>query len=195
MWGFKKHFIPVAEAALAVYYAANKQTERQDLTTMPPFEQFVEFANNHALLSVGVVGSALLLIFTEIQKKARAISDISPQAAVAIMNQKAKVLDLRSPELFQRGHLVGAKNVLPSDLSPDSAAVSNLGDQPVLFVCDTGMQSSKLAATLRKKAGLNSFSLKGGLSAWQQENLPLVGGKKEKLPKSKRKKDKQVKDK
>ncbi len=162
---------------------------------MPSFEQFVEFANNHPLLSVGVIGSALLLIFTEIQKKARAISDISPQTAVAIMNQKAKVLDLRTPEVFQRGHLVGAKNVLPSDVSAGSAAVSGLGEQPVLFVCDTGMQSSKLAATLRKSAGLNSFSLKGGVAAWQAENLPLVGGKKEKLPKSKRKKDKSAKDK
>jgi rhodanese-related sulfurtransferase len=43
-----------------------------------------------------------------------------------------------------------------------------------LLVCDSGARSAALVAQLRKQGLENVFSLKGGLAAWQQENLPVV---------------------
>jgi rhodanese-related sulfurtransferase len=43
-----------------------------------------------------------------------------------------------------------------------------------LLVCDNGARSAECAAKLRKDGIENVYSLKGGVSAWQQENLPIV---------------------
>ena len=157
---------------------------------MPPIEQFAEFAGNHVLLTTGLIGSLMLLIFTEIQRKTRALTDVPPQTAVALMNNDAKVIDVRSAERFKAGHLVGAENLDASALAPDSAKLKALAGKPVLIVCDNGINSGKLAASLRKAGAETVFSLKGGLAAWRQENLPLIAPRKEKLSKAERKKSK-----
>ena len=43
-----------------------------------------------------------------------------------------------------------------------------------LTVCTNGATSGKAAALLRKAGYPTVFSLKGGLSGWRSENLPLV---------------------
>ena len=43
-----------------------------------------------------------------------------------------------------------------------------------LTVCTNGASSGKAATLLRKAGYPTVFSLKGGLSGWRAENLPLV---------------------
>ena len=44
----------------------------------------------------------------------------------------------------------------------------------VILVCDNGTNSSRCTDQLRQEGFESVFSLQGGLSAWQQENLPVV---------------------
>ena len=46
-----------------------------------------------------------------------------------------------------------------------------------MLVCDNGSASGRLAQELRKKGSEQVFSLKGGLSAWQRDNLPVIVGR------------------
>ncbi|MDH4073129.1 MAG: rhodanese-like domain-containing protein [Gammaproteobacteria bacterium] len=50
----------------------------------------------------------------------------------------------------------------------------------MLTVCDAGLSSSRAASSLRKLGFESVYSLKGGITAWTQANLPLVTGKKTK---------------
>jgi len=50
----------------------------------------------------------------------------------------------------------------------------------VITCCDTGLSGGAAARELSRLGFAKVFNLRGGLSAWQKENLPLVrgGGKK-----------------
>lgn len=143
-------------------------------------ERYLEFAGNHPLLVSALLASFFLLIFTELRRKARGLTSVEPQEAVKLINADAVVIDLRSPEAFARGHIVNAKNIPFEDLPANKEKIARYAKNPIVAVCDAGITSSKVVESLRKTGLDNVYGLKGGITAWTQANLPLVGGKKTK---------------
>ena len=141
---------------------------------------YLEFAGNHPLLVSALLLSFFFLMYTELQRKARGMSTVEPQAAVKLINSDAVVIDLRSAEAFARGHIVNAKNVPFEDLSANKDKITKYAKKPIIAVCDAGMTSGKVVDSLRKSGLENVYGLKGGINAWTQANLPLVTGKKTK---------------
>jgi rhodanese-related sulfurtransferase len=143
-------------------------------------ERYLEFVGNHTLLVGALVFTFFLLLFTELRRKALGVTNIEPQDAVKLINNDAVVIDLRSAEAFARGHIVHAKNIPFDELSARGDALEKYKAKPIVTVCDAGMTSGK-AVQLLKKAGVNDvYSLRGGIAAWTQANLPLVTSKKTK---------------
>lgn len=143
-------------------------------------DTYLEFAGNHPLLVSALVLSFFVLIYTELQRKARGLVNVEPQDAVRLINSDAVVIDLRSPEAFARGHIVNAKNMPYEDLSANTDKIAKYAKKAIVAVCDAGMTSSKVVDSLRKTGLENVYGLKGGINAWTQANLPLVTGKKTK---------------
>ena len=141
---------------------------------------YLEFAGNHPLLVSALVFSFFVLIFTELQRKARGMVNVDPQDAVRLINSDAVVIDLRSPEAFARGHIVNAKNMPYEDLQANMDKIAKYAKKVIVAVCDAGMTSTKVVDSLRKTGIENVYGLKGGINAWTQANLPLVTGKKTK---------------
>ncbi len=141
---------------------------------------YLEFAGNHPLLVSALVFSFFVLIFTEMQRRARGLTNLEPQDAVRLINADAVVIDLRSAEAFARGHIVNAKNIPFEDLPANKDKISKYAKKPLVAVCDAGMTSSKVVESMRKTGVENVYGLKGGITAWTQANLPLVTGKKTK---------------
>lgn len=141
-------------------------------------EQYLEFASNHTLLVAGLLLSFFVLVFTELQRKARGISTVEPPEAVKLINADAMVVDLRSPEAFARGHIVNAKNIPQDELAAHEGKLKEAGDRPIVAVCDAGMTSTRVVDRLRKAGMDNVYGLRGGMNAWSQASLPVVGGKK-----------------
>lgn len=140
-------------------------------------EKFIEFAANHPYLILAAVGLLMLIIVNEIRLHQQGGSGVSPAQLVALINQGAVVLDVRSAELFAKGHIVDATN-MPADNLPDGIdKIKKAKKKPVITCCDAGVASSRAATVLRKAGYENVFALKGGLQAWQRENLPTVTGK------------------
>ncbi|HZW59006.1 MAG TPA: rhodanese-like domain-containing protein [Woeseiaceae bacterium] len=141
-------------------------------------DTYLEFAANHMLLVSALAASLFLLVFTELRRKAQGMTSIEPQDAVRLINADAVVIDLRKSEAFARGHIVNAKNIPHDELTAHEEKLKKYRTQPVVTVCDAGATSARAAETLRK-AGLESvYTLRGGINAWTQANLPLVGSKK-----------------
>ncbi len=141
-------------------------------------DRYLEFAANHPLLVSGLILSFFFLVFTELRRKASGLISVEPQEAVRLINGDAAVVDLRNAEAFSRAHIVNAKNVPFDELSAHQDKLEKLKGKPIVAVCDAGMTSTKLADRLRKEGVDNVYSLRGGMNAWSQAGLPVVGGKK-----------------
>ncbi len=143
-------------------------------------DTYLEFAGNHPLLVGALVFSFFVLIFTELQRRTRGLTNLEPQDAVRLINADAVVIDLRSAEAFARGHIVNAKNIPFEDLPANKDKIRKYAKKPLVAVCDAGVTSSKVVESMRKTGVENVYGLKGGITAWTQANLPLVTGKKTK---------------
>ncbi len=136
--------------------------------------QLAEFASNHPLLVLGLMGAVFALLAYEIRLKSQGLTSVGIPDAVRLMNKGAVIVDVRPPEEFAAGHVVNARNVPLASIQSSDDPLKKQRKRTLLTVCDTGMVSSRAAAMLRKAGYEKVFSLKGGLRSWQQENLPLV---------------------
>ncbi len=140
----------------------------------------MEFAGNHTLLVFALLSSFLLLLFSELRRKASGMLSVEANDAVRLINNDASVIDLRSPDAFSRGHIVGARNIPFDELDARLDKISDLKSQPIVAVCEAGMTSTKALNTLQKAGFENVYGLKGGMNGWSQAGLPVVTGKKTK---------------
>jgi len=134
---------------------------------------FLTQIDNLALIALLVVsGTALFLptLSTLIGGKG-----LSPTEATLLINRrKAAVLDLRESEAYKTGHLPGAKHI---DAAGLTAAIEKLKldrNNPLILVCDTGTQSRKAIAEVKKLGFAEVAALDGGVQAWKAAALPLV---------------------
>jgi len=142
------------------------------------FEALLDFAGRHAMLSMGLVGLTIALIYMEVARLFRSYKALRPAALTALINREnALVVDLSSTAEFEKGHIPGSKNVQPSQFDPENKQLANAKALPVVAVCRTG-QASAAAAKRLKQAGFEQvYWLDGGIAAWQQADLPLVKGR------------------
>jgi rhodanese-related sulfurtransferase len=136
--------------------------------------QLVEFTGNHVLLITGLFASLLAVMFYELRMRAQGVTHVSAADAVRLINKGALVIDVRKPEEFGAGHIVNARNVPLERVQKDDDAISKNKSKILLAVCADGASSGRAAGALRKAGYENAFSLKGGLSGWRADNLPLV---------------------
>lgn len=148
-------------------------------TRPPKMEQLLEFAGNHALLVGLFVGLLALLAGTEVARQLRKYREVSPTQATQLINREdAAVLDVRSANEFQEGHIAGARNVPADALEQQKKQLDKLKDRPVIVCCIAGPRSTKVAGWLTANGFDRVYLLSGGIRAWQSENLPLVKGNK-----------------
>ena len=150
-------------------------------------EQLLEFTNNHLWLTAGLVASLFLVIFTEFRLQARAGTDLSVADAIRLINDDAQVLDIRPAEDYAKGHIAGARNLTADQVGDNEDRLDSLKGKKIIVACQNGMQCSKVVGDLRRKGYGDVFALKGGIAAWQQDNLPLVSERKKKSQKKQKK--------
>ena len=139
-------------------------------------DRLIEFTNNNPLLVAGTVMMALAVIFYELRMRTRGLVAVGTAQAVQLINNGARVVDVRDAAQFDAGHIVGAVQAAPDALTDDKRQKKN---HPVIVVCDNGINSGRCIDQLRKAGFESAYSLRGGLSAWQQDNLPLIAGGKD----------------
>lgn len=139
--------------------------------------RLIEFIAHNPLLTGATALAILAVLVYEAMLRMRGSLAVSPREAVRLINQGATVMDLREAAVFGTRHIVDAVNVNANDLN--SEAQNRLKKKrAVLLVCGNGTQSARLAASLRKDGVENAWSLSGGFSAWERENLPVVAAAK-----------------
>ena len=138
-------------------------------------EQLIEFAGNHPLLSGGFVAVLLLLIWTEISRRKRGFTELGPAQAIPLINDKNTVVVDVSPSAdFSKGHIVGARNILPSRFSDPDAEIRKLAGKNVVVACKNGQVAQSAAASLTKIGAAQIAVLKGGMTQWVADNYPVT---------------------
>lgn len=141
-------------------------------------DRILEFAGNHTVLAFALVTSFLLVVFSELRRKASGMTSVDAPDAVRLINSDATIIDLRSAEAFGRGHIVNARNIPADEIDARLEKLGANKSKPVVVVCDAGLTSTKTVEKL-KKAGYESvYGLKGGMTGWSQAGLPVVTAKK-----------------
>ncbi|WP_211365734.1 rhodanese-like domain-containing protein [Pseudoxanthomonas suwonensis] len=141
-------------------------------------ETLMAFAGRHPMLSLALAGLTVAIIYTEIMRLLRGYKALKPAELPLVANQPgAVVVDLSAIADFEKGHIAGSRNVIPSQFDPAGKLLAGAKQSPVVVVCRTGMASAGAARKL-KKAGFEQVSwLDGGIVAWQAAGLPLVKGR------------------
>lgn len=142
------------------------------------YETLTAFIGRHPLLGMGLVGLTVAIIINELSPLFRGYKALRPGELTALINRdEALVVDIRAYADFEKGHIAGSKNVLPSQFDPDSKLLAGAKASPVVVVCYRGISASGVARQL-KRAGFAQVSiLDGGIEAWQSADLPLVKGR------------------
>lgn len=140
---------------------------------MAEVDVFKFLTDNILLVAVAVVSGAML-IWPTLRRGAGGGPAVSTLEATLLMNQKgALVLDLREAPEYEKGHVLGSRNVPFGELEARAAGLEKYKTKPVVVVCEAGNRSGRAVGILRKHGFEQVFSLAGGIAAWQQAGLPL----------------------
>lgn len=138
----------------------------------------IEYAGNHPFLFFGMMLMFAIVFAYEMRAARRKGLDISPAEAVAMINAGAQPVDVRAAAQFEKAHLLDARNIPVADLDQNMHALEKLKERGILLYCENGSVSAKAAETLRTRGLAGVKSLKGGLTAWRTEHLPVFSGRK-----------------
>lgn len=108
------------------------------------------------------------------------MEDVSNHTFLALMADKpeALLLDVRTPEEWNEGHLAGASHAdYWGDEQAFQAAMDAIPrDRPVLVYCAGGGRSGLTAKELVKAGHREVYNLENGISGWIAEGHPVVTG-------------------
>ena len=104
-----------------------------------------------------------------------AIRDIDVQEAANLLKQDATVvvLDIRTPQEFQQGHIAGAENV--DFRGPEfMEKIERLGrDKPYLVHCASGGRSTRSLSVFEELQFKQMYHLEAGINGWIAAGQPV----------------------
>ena len=139
-------------------------------------DRLLDYFTNHPLLAGAGVVMAFFVLAFELRRRGTGVNAIAPNEAIRLMNGGAVLVDLRSANHFKDGHITGAKNVPGDQLLTDPKVLDKFVAKSLVLYCEDGVATGAAIRTLTRAGAKDVFSLRGGLAAWKQENLPVVKG-------------------
>lgn len=137
--------------------------------------EYLVFFLKHWTLTLALIVIIVLIFIEEYRARTGGSAKLTPNAAVQKMNRdNGVVLDIRSNELFRKGHIVNAVNMPEKDLAANMAKLEKYKTQPLILVCQNGLVSVKLLPKLKKEGFEDLYVMAGGVDGWKRDSLPVV---------------------
>jgi rhodanese-related sulfurtransferase len=129
--------------------------------------------NNIALVLLALV-AGLMLLWPSLNRILSGVRDVSVVEATQMINHRdAVVLDVREDSEYRSGHVPRSRHIPLSQLNRHLSELQKLKDRPVVVICRTGSRSGRACAALRKNGLEQVYNLAGGITAWEQANMPM----------------------
>ena len=140
-------------------------------------EQFFVFLQKNPMNMV-LFGTVLvtggMLVWPLIARLLKPGREVGPVEAVQLINRRdAVVLDVRNAQEYKAGHITNARHLPESEIDSRMKELEKMKAKPIIVSCARGNRSLTVANRLRKLGFAEVFSLRGGIAAWQQANMPL----------------------
>ncbi|QIQ41111.1 MAG: rhodanese-like domain-containing protein [Buchnera aphidicola (Aphis urticata)] len=134
------------------------------------------FISNNFILSTiwfFLLNIIIFLIFKQLYCKAKIINNFY---AIKLINERnAKIIDTRSLELYNTGHIVNAIHIPLNNISLKKIQELNLSTlNPVILIINASEQNNKYIKKFIDNGIKNIYILKNGMEAWNIENLPII---------------------
>ena len=137
-------------------------------------DRLLEYCTHHPYLAALAALAAAAALGYELWLRSQNAGALAPQDVIRLMNQGATVLDLRAAEAFAAGHINGARNFDPVQIAGAGESLRKYKERPLIVYCDRGTTAATAVRTLVQQGFTKVFNLRGGLTAWRAENLPLA---------------------
>jgi thiosulfate/3-mercaptopyruvate sulfurtransferase len=134
-------------------------------------ENITHFVSQNLLICISfVLLIAIYAVFElTIAKKSKNSLSLS-DAVLAVNKNHGLYLDVRDEESYKKAHIIGASNIVFSDLDTKLKKLAKHKPNPVVIYGD---DAEKAVVLLRKEGFEQAYVLKGGLGAWMQESYPV----------------------
>jgi len=138
------------------------------------FTQITEFSANHTLLVGGFVALLIAVFINEFKQAAKNFSSLTPAGAIQLMNNEdAVLLDVREPAETVGGKIAKAIQIPVSSVGQRVGELDKHKDKNIIVYCKTGARAGIACRELDKAGFEKVYSLSGGITAWQEANLPV----------------------
>ena len=116
-----------------------------------------------------------LIVISCNEPKKQSIMLVKPTVfSEKMAEQKGQVVDVRSPEEYQEGHLKDAVNMHVYDKKFEQYIETLDKEAPVYVYCKAGGRSAEAVQVMKEK-GFNSIvELDGGMDAWTEAKKPVI---------------------
>ena len=133
--------------------------------------QFLVAKENIFIVAVALVSGIMLAV--PALRKGRGGKGLSTAEAIQLVNQRQGVwVDVRPSEQFRAGHIAQARSLPAAEVEQKASSLPK--NKPLLLVCETGRDSSRIAARLRTQGFAEVSILEGGMRAWSSAGLPVT---------------------
>jgi len=137
-------------------------------------DQYITFIGNHLLLFAALLVIVGMLVMSFFGDSLRGFKAASPAEATHLINREdAIVVDVREDNEFRSGHIVNAMHVPLGYFRDRIQKLEKYKDKPIIVGCRSGHRSGQACAMLKKAGFEKVYNLRGGVMAWQSDNLPL----------------------
>jgi rhodanese-related sulfurtransferase len=123
------------------------------------------------LAGVAVIGAIILGAVLLIGKGSSSSSQISVAQAMDKFHSGAFILDVRTSEEWNQGHIPGSI-LIPLDQLPGRLSEVPR-DRDMVVVCRTGVRSAQGLQILQQAGFTRAASMTGGMLAWQAAGYPI----------------------
>jgi len=104
--------------------------------------------------------------------------DIGPQQVVQLMSHEDDViiLDVREDKEYRQGHIKDSIHIPMGQLSSRIDELSKYKHSNIVMGCRSGSRSGRALSMLKRKGFEKVHNLRGGVLAWEKDNLPMKKG-------------------
>lgn len=119
----------------------------------------------------------IALGFNSCQDKSedKQITVISPEEVYeAVTNSDRQLIDVRTTEEFEEGHVANSKNICVTEDGFKEKASKLNKNEPVYVYCKSGKRSANAAQILKEMGFTEIYDMDGGILNWEKQGLQQV---------------------
>jgi phage shock protein E len=132
----------------------------------------LEFIANNIILFIALVVLVFLIVNLETKSLFGKVQKLSCDELTKLLNNsKITLIDFRTAEEFNSGHIVTAKNLSLDDIEK----LDTKSENPFVAYASTDSDALKAALKFSKLGIQQVFYLEGGIKSWIENNMPLTG--------------------